>query len=54
MDPVTRREYWEIIRKLKDEKKTVIITTQFLDEAEELCDRIAILSKGSNFEELLF
>jgi len=46
MDPVTRREYWEIIRKLKDEKKTVIITTQFLDEAEELCDRIAILSKG--------
>ncbi len=49
MDPVTRREYWEIIRKLKSEKKTVVITTQFLNEAEELCDRIAILSKGRLF-----
>ena len=49
MDPVTRREYWEIIRKLKQENKTILITTQFLDEAEELCDRLAILSKGRLF-----
>lgn len=49
MDPVTRREYWEIIRKLKRENKTILITTQFLNEAEELCDRIAILSKGRLF-----
>jgi len=47
MDPVTRREYWDIIRKLRQEKKTVVITTQFLDEAEELCDKVAILSKGN-------
>ena len=47
MDPVTRREYWEILRKLKEEKKTVVMTTQFLDEAEELSDRIAVLSKGN-------
>jgi len=49
MDPVTRREYWEIIRKLKEEKKTILLTTQFLNEAEELCDRVAILSKGRLF-----
>jgi len=48
MDPVTRREYWEILRKLRQEKKTIVITTQFLDEAEELCDKVAILSKGRN------
>ncbi len=46
---MTRREYWEIIRKLKEEKKTVVITTQYLDEAEKLCDRLAILSKGRLF-----
>ena len=46
MDPVSRRKFWSIIKGLKDEKKTIVLTTQFLDEAEELADRVAIVSKG--------
>jgi ABC-type multidrug transport system ATPase subunit len=46
MDPVSRRGLWKIIKDLKNDMKTVVITTQFLDEAEELADRIAIMSKG--------
>jgi len=49
MDPVSRRNFWEIIKNLKAEGKTIVLTTQFLDEAEELADRIAILSKGTLF-----
>jgi len=47
LDSVARREFWDIIRDLKKEEKTIIFTTQFLDEAEELSDRIAVLSKGN-------
>lgn len=46
MDPVSRREFWSILKGLKEERKTVILTTQFLDEAEELADRVAIMAKG--------
>ena len=46
LDSVGRREYWEIIKDLKKEKRSIIFTTQFLDEAEELADRIAVLSHG--------
>ena len=46
MDPVSRREFWNILKGLKQERKTVILTTQFLDEAEELADRVAIMAKG--------
>jgi len=49
MDPVSRRNFWKIIRDLKNEEKTIVLTTQFLDEAEELSDRVAILSKGLIF-----
>jgi len=49
MDPVSRRNFWEIIKKLKQENKTIVLTTQFLDEAEELADRIAIMSQGKLF-----
>jgi len=49
MDPVSRRTFWDIIKTLKQEKKTVVLTTQFLDEAEELSDRLAIMSKGKLF-----
>ena len=47
MDPVSRRNFWNIIKTLKQEKKTIVLTTQFLDEAEELADRIAIMTKGN-------
>lgn len=49
MDPVSRQNFWQIIRNLKAEQKTVVITTQFLDEAEALADRVAIMSKGRLF-----
>ena len=49
MDPVSRRHIWEIIKQLKSEGKTLILTTQFLDEAEELSDRVAVLMKGNIF-----
>ena len=47
LDPVARREFWEILRELRDQKKTILLTTQFYDEVEELADRVAVLSKGS-------
>lgn len=46
LDVVARRLVWKIIQELKEEGKTVIFTTQFMDDAEELADRLAILSKG--------
>jgi len=47
MDSLSRRILWEIIEELRAEKKTVIFTTQFLDEAEELADLVVVLSKGN-------
>jgi ABC-2 type transport system ATP-binding protein len=46
LDPQIRRQMWDIIRKAKIEGRTVIITTHYIEEAEALCDRVAILSKG--------
>ncbi len=46
LDPHIRHHLWEIIRNLKNEGVTVIITTHYLDEAEILSDRVCILDKG--------
>ncbi len=46
LDPQIRREMWNIIRKIKIEGRTVLITTHYIEEAEALCDRVGILSKG--------
>ena len=46
MDPNSRRVIWDIIRNLKNEGKTILLTTHFLDEADELSDRIGVLIKG--------
>lgn len=46
MDPNARRSFWEVVRKLKSQGKTIILTTHSLDEADELADRIAIMAKG--------
>ncbi|TFH02622.1 MAG: ABC transporter ATP-binding protein [Candidatus Thorarchaeota archaeon] len=46
LDPQNRVELWEIIRKLKSEGKTIVLTTHLMDEAQELCDRIAIMDRG--------
>ena len=46
LDPQVRREIYDIIEKLKQEKKTVLITTHYIEEAERLCDRVAIVDHG--------
>lgn len=47
LDPQSRRNMWKIIKALNDSGVTVFLTTQYLEEAEQLADRIAILNKGS-------
>lgn len=46
LDPEARRTMWGLIKSLRDEGITIIMTTHFMDEAEYLCDRIAIMIKG--------
>ena len=46
LDPLGARMLRDIIRKLRDEGKTVLLTTHYLPEAEELCDRMVILDHG--------
>ena len=46
LDPEVRIEFWQIVRELADGGTTVFLTTQYLDEAEQLADRIAILHDG--------
>src|SRR5437868_11630490 len=45
-DPAARRTAWETIRSLKELGKTVLLTTHYLDEAQELADRVAIIKDG--------
>jgi ABC-2 type transport system ATP-binding protein len=45
-DPAARRQAWETIRALRDLGKTVVLTTHYLDEAQELADRVAIIKDG--------
>ncbi len=46
LDPIVRREIWAIIRTLHEKKKTIIITSHYMDEIEQLCDRVAIMFRG--------
>ena len=46
LDPNARRAIWEVIRGLKAKGKTIILTTHYLDEAQQLCDRVAIMDHG--------
>jgi ABC-2 type transport system ATP-binding protein len=47
LDPNARRAVWEVIRGLKDRGKTIILTTHYLDEAQQLSDRVAIMDHGN-------
>lgn len=47
LDPQARRNLWTVIKRIRSEGKTVVLTTHYMDEAEELCDRVAIMDKGS-------
>ena len=46
LDPQARRNLWNLIKDIKRKGTTVIITTHYMDEAEQLCDRIAIMDEG--------
>jgi len=46
LDPQARRNLWELIKDIRLKGTTVIITTHYMDEAEQLCDRIAIIDEG--------
>ena len=46
LDPQSRRQIWEIIREFRQSGRTVLLTTHYMDEAERLCDRVAIVDGG--------
>jgi ABC-2 type transport system ATP-binding protein len=47
LDPQARRSLWELVKNIRERGATVIITTHYMDEAEYLCDRVAIMDSGS-------
>ena len=46
LDPQLRREIWDTIRRIKVQGRTILLTTHYIEEAEILCDRVGILSRG--------
>ncbi len=46
MDPVARRQFWELIRELRADGTTILLTTHYLDEAAELADRVGVIAAG--------
>jgi ABC-2 type transport system ATP-binding protein len=50
LDPQTRLSLWEILRKLHAEGRTIVMTTHYMEEADKLCDRIAIVDRGHLLE----
>jgi len=46
LDPQARRQLWDLIRVFKREGRTIVLTTHYMDEAEQLCDRVGIMDHG--------
>jgi ABC-2 type transport system ATP-binding protein len=46
LDPQARRQLWDLINVFKREGRTIVLTTHYMDEAEQLCDRVAIMDHG--------
>jgi len=46
LDPAARRVAWDLIEKIRDRGTTVVLVTHFMDEAERLCDRVAVVDRG--------
>lgn len=47
LDPQARRNLWKLVKEVRDQGTTVVITTHFMDEAEYLCDRVAVIDEGN-------
>jgi ABC-2 type transport system ATP-binding protein len=50
LDPQARRNFWQLIKNIKAQNKTVILTTHYMDEAEQLCDQVVIMDSGKIIE----
>ena len=46
LDPQARRHLWQLVKRLQAQGKTIVLTTHYMEEAEELCDRVAIIDDG--------
>ncbi|MFN2168242.1 MAG: AAA family ATPase, partial [Anaerolineae bacterium] len=51
LDPQSRRNFWQLISRIRDEGKTIILTTHYMEEASVLCDHIAVIDHGRIIEE---
>ncbi|MDE1462833.1 ABC transporter ATP-binding protein [Spartinivicinus poritis] len=51
LDPKARRQFWQLIEKIKQQGKTVLLTTHYMDEAEALCDELIIIDQGKIIEQ---
>jgi len=50
LDPQARRNFWHLIKNIKAQGKTIVLTTHYMDEAEQLCDNVAIMDHGKIIE----
>lgn len=50
MDPQARRQLWDVIKSLRGQGKTILMTTHYMEEAQQLCDRVAIIDHGHIIE----
>src|SRR5690242_18926996 len=46
LDPQVRRKFWELVQSIKARRKTIVLTAHYMDEAELLCDEIAMMDRG--------
>lgn len=46
LDPQSRRNVWDIVKRIRNRGKTIVLVTHFMDEAEILCDRVAVIDRG--------
>ena len=50
LDPQARRNFWDLLGRIKSERATVVLTTHYMDEAQALCDEVAIMDRGRILE----
>ncbi|NED81461.1 AAA family ATPase, partial [Streptomyces sp. SID11233] len=46
LDPRARRETWELVEEIRDSGVTILLVTHFMEEAQRLCDRVAVIDAG--------